>query len=73
MSRYIQDSACDTWELLADAIYPGGAAAIKRKGWPLPGQIKHEWAERIGPFLDPDRNLSPSFGKLRDGLRRLIT
>jgi hypothetical protein len=73
LNRYAQDSVCGTWELLADAIYPGGSAAIKKAGWPLPGQIKHEWAEKIGPLLDLDRNVSPSFGKLRDGLRRLMT
>ena len=72
LHRYVQDSACDTWELLADAVYPGGSSAIKKTGWPLPGQVKHEWAERIGPLLEPDRNVSPSFGKLRDGLRRLV-
>lgn len=72
LNRYVQDSACDTWELLADAVYPGGSAAIKKAGWPLPGQVKYEWAERIGPLLEPDRNGSPSFCKLRDGLRRLI-
>jgi hypothetical protein len=71
LNRYVQDSPCDTWELLADAVYPGGSAAIKKSGWPLPGQVKHEWAEKIGPLLDPDRNVSPSFGKLRDGFRRL--
>lgn len=71
LNRYVQDSICDTWELLADAVYAGGSAAIKKAGWPLPGQIKCEWAEKIGPLLDPDRNMSPSFGKLRDGLRRL--
>jgi hypothetical protein len=73
LNRYHQDSVCGTWELLADAVYPGGAAAIKKAGWPLPGQIKHKWAEEIGPLLTLDRNLSPSFGKLRDGLRRLIS
>jgi hypothetical protein len=71
LDRYIQDSACDTWELLADAVYAGGSGQIKKIGWPLPGQIKHEWAEKIGPKLNPDRNLSPSFCKLRDGLRNL--
>lgn len=71
LDKYLQDSACDTWELLADALHSGGSAAIKKAGWPLPGQVKHEWADRIGPFMDPERNLSPSFGKLRDGLRRL--
>ncbi len=69
---YVQDSACGTWELLADAIHPGGAAAIKKAGWPLPGQIKHDWALRIGPLMDIEQNASPSFRKLRDGLRRLV-
>lgn len=71
LDRYVQDSVCSTWELLADAVYHGGAAAIKKAGWPLPGQLKHEWAERIGPLMSPDRNASPSFGKLCDGFRRL--
>jgi len=73
LSRYRQDSICGTWEMLADAIYPGGSVAIKNAGWPLPGQIKHEWAEKVGPLLMIDRNTSPSFGKLRDGLARLIS
>lgn len=71
LARYRQDSVCGTWELLADAIHPGGHAAIKNAGWPLPGQIKHAWALNIGPQLDVERNESPSFGKFRDGLRRL--
>lgn len=73
VNRYKQDSICGTWEMLADAIYPDGSAAIKKAGWPLPGQVKHEWAEKIGPLLDPERNISPSFIKLRDGLRRLVS
>ena len=72
LDRYEQDSACGTWELLADAVYPGGVAAIKKMGWPLPGQIKHEWAEKIGPHMGLHHNQSPSFGKFRDGLSRLI-
>jgi Domain of unknown function (DUF4276) len=71
LKRYEQDRVCGTWELLADAIYPGGAKAVKDAGWPLPGQLKHEWAEEIGPHMDPGRNQSPSFRKLCDGLRRL--
>ncbi|MBA4368214.1 MAG: hypothetical protein C0403_11335 [Desulfobacterium sp.] len=71
LGRYIQDSICGTWELLADALFKGGSAAIRKDGWPLPGQVKHEWAKKIGPFMYPDRNLSPSFRKFRDGLRRL--
>ena len=71
IDRYAQDSICGTWELLADAVYPGGSAAIKKTGWPLPGQIKHEWAEKITPFMDVNQNTSPSFMKLRDGLLKL--
>lgn len=71
LHRYEQDSACGTWELLADAVHPGGIAAVKQAGWSLQGQLKSEWAARIAPLMDPDRNVSPSFGKLRDGLRRL--
>lgn len=72
LDRYVQDSVCGTWELLADAVYAGGAAAIKKAGWPLSGQIKHEWAEKIGPFMNLRQNASPSFGKFRDGLASLI-
>jgi hypothetical protein len=72
LNQYQQDSICGTWELLADAIYPGGSGAIKKAGWPIPGQIKHEWAEKIGPHLSLSENISPSFGKLRDGLNRLV-
>ncbi len=73
LSRYQQDSVCSTWEVLADTVYPGGSQAIKKAGWPSPGEVKHEWAEKIGPLLELERNVSPSFGKFRDGLRRLIT
>jgi len=72
LNRYIQDSVCGTWELLADAIYPGGSAAIRKAGWPLPGQVKYEWAERITPHMNVERNASHSFSKFRDGLRQLV-
>lgn len=72
LDRYRQDSVCGTWELLADAIYPGGSSAVSKIGWPLPGQIKHEWVKQIGPLMDAERNQSASFRKFRDGLRRLV-
>lgn len=72
LNRYRQDSICGTWEVLADIVYPGGFAAIKKAGWPLPGQVKHEWAKKIAPHMNVERNVSPSFCKLRDGLRRLV-
>ena len=71
LNGYVQDSICGTWEVLADAVYPGGGAAIRKAGWPLPGQVKHEWVAQIGPALDIENNASPSFCKFRDGLRRL--
>ena len=72
LARYEQDSICGTWELLANAVHPGGHAAIQKAGWPLPGQVKHDWAEKIGPLMDVEQNASPSFGKFRDGVRRLV-
>ncbi len=72
LARYAQDSICGTWELLADAVHHGGHAGIQKAGWPLPGQLKHEWVRKISPGMDIERNASPSFGKFRDGLRRLI-
>lgn len=72
LENYRQDSLCDTWEVLANAIHPGGVAAIRKAGWPLPGQVKAEWAEKIGPLLEPERNQSPSFRKFREGICRLI-
>ena len=71
LDGYVQDSVCGTWELLADAVFAGGSAAVRKAGWPLPGQLKHEWVAQIGPHLDIENNASPSFGKFRDGLRRL--
>ena len=72
LHRYKQDSVCGTWELLADALHPGGMAAILKAGWPLPGQVKHEWVEKIAPRMNVEHNLSPSFCKFREGLRRLV-
>lgn len=72
LRKYRQDSVCGTWELLADAVVTGGAAAVRKKGWPLPGDLKHQWAKAIGPRMDMQANASPSFAKFRDGLRRLV-
>jgi hypothetical protein len=72
LDDYKQDSICGTWEHLADAVHPGGSAAIRKAGWPLPGQIKHEWAEAIAHHMDVHKNQSPSFAKFRDGILSLI-
>ncbi len=72
LDHYNQDAICGTWERLADAVHPGGASAVLRIGWPAPGRLKHEWAEKIGPHMDLERNTSPSFRKLCSGLLRLV-
>jgi hypothetical protein len=69
---YLQDTVCGTWEKLADAITPGGAARVNAQGWPAAGVLKAEWALQITPHMDVERNLSPSFAKFRDGVRRLV-
>ena len=71
LEDYRQDEICGTWEVLADAVHAGGAAALAKAGWPAPGRAKIEWARKIAPHMDPDRNRSPSFRAFRDGVRRL--
>ena len=39
--------------------------------YPGAGKAKHEWARRIAPHMDVDRNRSKSFQVFRDGVRRL--
>lgn len=72
IKRYVQDSVCGTWELLADALVKGGAATIKKQGWQRAGDIKHEWADKIGPLMDVAHNQSPSFCAARNELVTLV-
>lgn len=71
LNRYVPDSICGTWELLADAVYVGGSEALRRAGWQAVGAAKHEWARRIAPHIDVQRNRSASFQTFRRGLQRL--
>ena len=71
LNRYQQDSICGTWEALADAVHPGGSARLQRAGYPTAGKAKCEWARRIAPHIDVNRNRSPSFRVFRDGVRGL--
>ena len=71
LDRYVQDSICGTWEVLADAVHPGGSAQLKASGYPATGAAKCEWAENIAPHLDVDRNRSRSFQVFRDGVTTL--
>ena len=71
LNNYRQDSICGTWEVLADAVHPGGSAQLQRAGYPTAGKAKCEWAGRIAPHMDVNRNLSASFRVFRDGVRDL--
>ncbi len=71
LDSYRQDSICGTWEVLADAIYPGGSTRLKSLGFPHTGNAKCEWAERIGSYMTVDSNQSNSFKVFRDGVREL--
>jgi hypothetical protein len=61
LNKYVNDSICGTWELLADAIYRGGHKALAAKGWQAIGAEKSQWAEKITPHMTVKNNLSSSF------------
>ncbi len=69
---YNNDSICGTWELLADAIYNGGASELTKKGWQAIGAEKSQWAEKISPHMNIASNLSPSFIYFRNRLLELV-
>jgi hypothetical protein len=71
LHSYRQDSICGTWETLADALFPGGSAALKGEGYPRIGEEKCGWAAQIGRHVDVGANLSPSFRAFRSGVLRL--
>ena len=71
LKSYVQDGIVGTWEVLADVVHPGGAARLKKVGYPEIGRVKCKWAEEIAPHMDVYRNRSKSFQVFRDGVRRL--
>ena len=71
LRNYRNDDICGTWELLADAVYRGGAEALKRSGWRAVGREKAAWAKRIAQRMDVERNASPSFQYFRERVRAL--
>lgn len=60
---YCQDSICGTWEVLANAVYPGGLSKFIKDcpTYMEQGKLKCEWATNIGIYMDLDNNKSPSF------------
>jgi hypothetical protein len=71
LSSYVNDSICGTWEKLADAVYPGGAKGLSKKGWQMVGAEKARWAGDITLRMDIENNQSPSFRFFRDEIRSL--
>ena len=64
IKNYQQDGICDTWEVLANMVYPGGYKALMEKAngsYTEIGKAKCEWADKIGSKLKIDHNQSPSF------------
>ena len=72
LNNYQNDSICGTWELLADALFTGGASRLKKRGWQAAGREKFVWAQKITPYMNIDKNASPSFCYFRDKIRELI-
>jgi hypothetical protein len=73
LDSYIQDSQCGTWEKFAEAIYPGGLAALEQHGRRSGRYLEQKliWAKEISPRLDVEGNQSPSFQCFRDGIRKI--
>lgn len=74
LADYVQDSQNGTWEILAEIVHPGGLNELHAKGKrsPLVREEKVKWAKTIAPYMDVDRNRSPSFCCFRDGLRQVF-
>ncbi|MBL4693387.1 MAG: hypothetical protein JKY92_08685 [Magnetovibrio sp.] len=71
LNNYVNDSICGTWECLADAIFPGGAQSLLKKGGQATGTEKSEWSKRISPHMDVENNASPSFRYFKEKLIEL--
>ena len=67
LDEYEQDSVCGTWEVLCRAISENADKLIDI-GYPAIGHYKARWAEDISRFMQPQRNISPSFNTFRMAL-----
>lgn len=70
LNLYKNDSICGTWEKLADAIFVGGSARLSKVSGQI-GKEKSNWAHKISPHMNVDKNLSQSFCYFRDKLRQV--
>lgn len=75
LKRYEQDAICETWEVLADMVYPKGASKLKKKSgdtYREIGKAKCEWADKIGKCLHLHNNQSPSYRYFIDALEKRV-
>ncbi len=72
LNSYTNDAICGTWELLADALFQGGATGLKNRGWRAVGREKSIWATNIAPNMDVNNNNSPSFCYFRQKIQELM-
>ena len=72
VDAYVQDSICGTWEVLANAVYHGGARELKKQNYHEIGKMKCEWAKTIGEHMNIDKNESPSFNSFITEFRKRI-
>lgn len=75
IKKYEQDAICDTWEILADMVYPQGLSKLRKKAgdaYTEIGKAKCEWADRIGRYLRLHGNNSPSYQYFINELERRI-
>lgn len=74
LEKYQQDSICGTWEMLADAVYPGGLNRFKIEcpTYHERGKFKAEWAREIGAHMDLSANGSPSFQRFLSELKKRL-
>lgn len=71
LSAYTQDSQCNTWEVLADAVHPGGYARLIKQGRRSRAVLEQKriWARDICRYMDVDANKSPSFQAFCSAIR----
>lgn len=75
IKRYEQDAICETWEILADIVYPQGLSGLKKKAggsYSEIGKAKCEWADKIGSRLHLHGNASSSYRYFIDEVEKRI-
>lgn len=75
IKKYEQDAICETWEVLADIVYPKGLSGLRKKAgnaYTEIGRAKCEWADRIGRYIRLHENNSPSYQYFINELEKRI-